>query len=307
MTLVITACTNRKRKPVSDSLRMGILPQADLDGLARQWSRRLAAAPTRFRGEDLYGGRGFREAVTAAELLDAKLLVVSAGLGLIEISASVPAYACTVLADAPDSVRTRVTGSFSVGGWWEALCQLSPFAIAMRDAVEDTQGPICAALSDAYIEMIAGDLLALPAEMLSRLRLCTRAPLDRIPAALRPFVMPYDDRLDGPDSPNRGTRSDFAGRALRHFAELTKGDPPGRGAAEHAVAVAGALRGWRMPARVDRVRHDDAALLDLIRAHWNAERGSSSRLLRRFRDDLGIACEQSRFADLARRVRSERP
>lgn len=306
MTLVITTCTNRKRKPVSDALHMAALPQADLDGLARQWSRRLAAEPTRFPGEDIYGGRGFREAVTAADLLDAKLLVVSAGLGLIEVSTAVPPYACTVLVDAPDSVRTRVTGAFSVERWWEALCRASPFAVALHDAVQDAQGPICAALSDAYIEMIAGDLLALPAPMLSRLRLFTRAPVDRVPAALRPFVMPYDDRLDGPDSPNRGTRSDFAGRALRQFAELTRGDPPGRSAAEHAAAVSAALDGWRMPARIERVRHDDAALLALIRAHWDAERGSSSRLLRRFRDDLGIACEQSRFADLARRVRSER-
>jgi hypothetical protein len=118
--------------------------------------------------------------------------------------------------------------------------------------------------------------------------------------------MPYDDRLDGPDSTNRGTRSDFAGRALRHFAELTRGEPQGHSAAEHAAKVSATLDGWRMPAKVARIRHDDAALLDLIRAHWDAERGSSSRLLRRFRDDLGIACEQGRFAKLAREVRSER-
>jgi hypothetical protein len=285
---------------------MGGLPQADLYGLASEWSRRLAGELTRFSALEVYGGRGFQEAVTAAELLDAKLLVVSGGLGLIDVSTSVPAYACTVLVDAHDSVRSRVTGSFSVAGWWEALCQVSPFAIALNDEVEETEGPICAALSDTYLEMITADLLALPAPMLSRLRLCTRAPVDRISVALRPFVMPYDDRLDGPDSPNRGTRSDFAGRALRHFAELTRGDPPGRSATAHATAVAAALQGWRMPAKIARARYDDGALLDLIRAHWDAERGSSSRLLRRFRDHLGVACEQGRFAELARRVRSER-
>ncbi len=306
MTLVITTCTNRKRKPISDALHMAALPPTDLDGLARQWSQRLAAEPARFPGEDIYGGRGFREAVAAAELLDARLLVVSAGLGLIDVSTAVPPYACTVLVDVPDSVCSRVTGAFSVERWWEALCKLSPFAVALRDAVADAHGPICAALSDAYIEMIAEDFLALPISMLGRLRLFTRARLDRVPAALQPFVMPYDDRLDGPDSTNRGTRSDFAGRALRHFAELTRGEPQGRSAAEHAAKVSATLAGWRMPAKVARIRHDDAALLDLIRAHWDAERGSSSRLLRRFRDDLGIACEQGRFAELARQVRSER-
>jgi hypothetical protein len=285
---------------------LAALPHADLENLAGQWSRRLAAEPARFRGEDIYGGRGFREAVTAAELLDAKLLVVSAGLGLIDASTAVPPYACTMLLGAQDSVRARVTGAFSVAGWWEALCRVSPFAVALHDAAQDTHGPICAALSDAYIEMISADLLALSKPMLSRLRLFTRAPFERVPVALRPFIMPYDDRLDGADSPNRGTRSDFAARALRHFAELTRADLSGRSAAEHAAGVSAALGGWRMPAPVPRVRHDDAVMSDLIRAHWDAERGSSSRLLRRFRDDLGIACEQSRLAGLVRKVRSER-
>jgi len=306
VTLVITTCTNRKRKPISDSLRMAALPQAELHDLARQWARRIAADPTRFRGEDIYGGRGFREAVSAAQSLDARLLVVSAGLGLIDVSTAVPPYACTVLIDAADSVRSRVAGEFSVTDWWDALCELSPFAVALHDAAAASDGLICAALSEAYIELIAADLLALPGPTLSRLRVFTRAPLDRVPPELRSFVMPYDDRLDGTDSPHRGTRSDFAGRALRHFANLTRADIRTGSAAEHAAAVSAALSGWRMPAKIARVRHDDEGLLDLIRAHWDAERGSSSRLLRRFRDELGIACEQGRFAELARVVRSER-
>jgi hypothetical protein len=199
-----------------------------------------------------------------------------------------------------------VTDDLSVGGWWRALCELSPFAVDLRDAAVASDGLICVALSETYIEMIESDLIGLPAQILSRTRLFTRAPLSRVSEALHPFVMPYDDRLDGPDSPNRGTRSDFAGRALRHFVELTIGDPPGRSVAEHSTAVATALRGWRLPPRTQRTRYDDVELINLIRTHWDAERGSSSRLLRRFRDDLGIACEQSRFAELARAVRSER-
>ncbi len=305
MTLVIAACTHRKRKPVSGSLQVAALPKANLRDLAQQWVRRLALEPVRYAGEEIYGGRSFREAAIAAKLFDAKLVVVSAGLGLIEISTLVPAYACTVLPKAPDSVQSRVTGDFSVSRWWEALCEASPFAIEMKSAVRDSSGPICAALSETYIELIAADLLALPEPSLGRLRLFTRAPLGRIPEDLRPFVMPYDDRLDGPNSSYRGTRSDFAGRALRHYAELTRRKPQGRSASEDAALVATALEGWRMPAKVRRTRLDDAALLDLIRAHWNAERGSSSRLLRRIRDDLGVACEQHRFAKLARVVRSE--
>ena len=306
VTVVITTCTNRKRKPVPETLRMAALPQADLFCLAENWSRRLVAERPRFRGIEIYGGRGFKEAVTASQILSAKLMVVSAGLGLIDGSTPVPPYACTVLLGARDSVSARVTGHFSATAWWAALNKTSPFSSALVDAAGNGDGLICAALSEAYIAMIAPELMALPASVLERLRLFTRAPLDRLPLPLRQFVMPYDDRLDGPDSPYRGTRSDFAGRALHHFAEAIGVEADSRSAGEHAVAVAAALAEWRMPVQSARVRYDDATMLNLIRANWDAVAGSSSRLLRRFRDELGIACEQGRFAQLAKVVRSER-
>jgi uncharacterized membrane protein len=293
VTLVITTCTNRKRKPVPDSLHVSSLPQAEIADLARDWARCLADAPMRFQASDIYGGRGFQEAVAAAELLHARLMIVSAGLGLIFASERVPSYACTVLVDAEDSIGARTLGGFNIRGWWRVLAS-------------QQEGLICAALSDNYIDMIADDLVSLPDEIRGRLRLFTRAPLDRVVAPLRRFVMPYDDRLDGPDSPIRGTRSDFAGRAVRHFAGLVGAEAGSASASDHAEAITAAMAGWRLPPRVDRIRHDDAALLDLIRTHWDAEHGSSSRLLRHFRDELGIACEQSRFAGLARIVRSER-
>lgn len=306
VTLVITTCTNRKRKPVHDSLHVSALPQAPIDDLAVDWVRRLTAADDVFPARAIYGGRSFQEAAIAADLLDARLMVVSAGLGLISADEWVPPYSCTVLVNAPDSVASRVTGEYSITGWWQALGTVSPFSNSLQQAVSVADGLICAALSDTYIEMIADELCALPAATLARVRLFTRAPLDRVPPALRPLAMPYDDRLDGPDSPVRGTRGDFAGRALRHFAEYVLVEGDDRPADQHRDAVGAALAGWRMAARFDRKRLDDDALLALVRNYWDAERGSTARLLRRLRDDLGVACEQGRFADLARQVRKER-
>jgi hypothetical protein len=306
VTLVITTCTNRKRKPIPDGLHVSALSQAPIAEVASDWVGRLSATVDLFPARDIYGGRSFQEALFAADLLDARLLIVSAGLGLVSADARVPPYACTVLIDAPDSIVSRVAGDYSVAGWWQELGAVSPFSQSLASAVAETDGLICAALSDAYIEMIAGDFCALPAEVLARLRLFTRASVERIVPALRPFVMPYDDRLDGPDSPVRGTRGDFAGRALHHFAEFIVRAGDGRSACEHGAAVAAALTDWGMAARFDRKRLDDAAVLRLIRQHWDAERGSTARLLRRLRDHLGVACEQGRFANLARQVRRER-
>lgn len=144
--------------------------------------------------------------------------------------------------------------------------------------------------------MISGDLLALPPSSLSRLRLFTRAPVERVPPGLRRFVMPYDDRLEGPDGPVPGTRSDFAGRALRHFAGAIMRDGDERSAAEHAAATSAAIQHWQMPNTIKPSRHDDAALLELLRLHWDDAAGRS---LRRFPDEFNIACEQGRFSALA--------
>lgn len=306
MTLVITTCTNRKRKPVSGALHVSDLPPAEMLDFASEWAGRLSAELTLFPASQIYGGRAFQEATAAAEILHGRLMIVSAGLGLISGEARVPPYSCTVLVDAPDSVGARVSGEFSLPKWWQALSSVSPFQESLEAAAEEHQGLVCAALSGSYVAMIANDLLSLPDDMRARLRIFTRTPLTKLAAELRPFVMPYDDRLDGLDSPLRGTRNDFAGRALRHFAEHVTSDGDLRSAAEHAAAVSAALEGWRMAERFDRLRYDDDAMLALIRLHWDSEQGSTARLLRSFRDNLGVACEQGRFADLARTVRSER-
>lgn len=306
MTLVITTCTNRKRKPIPDHLHASALLQGEMTDVAEEWARRLASASDLYPASDLYGGRGFREAVLAADILDGDLLVASAGLGLVEARSKVPAYACTILTDATDSIVARTRGPFAAGRWWSALALVSPHHRGLAELTRRSTGLICAALSDSYLDMLSADLVALPKPVLGRLRIFTRAPADKAVPILRSFVMPYDDRLDGPDSPIRGTRGDFAGRALRHFAEHIATGADGRTAAEHSAAVAAALDGWDMPPRFDRDRLDDAAILDVIRSGWEAARGSSTRLLRQLRDERGVACEQGRFAALARQVRAER-
>ena len=54
--------------------------------------------------------------------------------------------------------------------------------------------------------------------------------------------------------------------------------------------------------RLIRERHTDEQLSALITEHWNEAGRSASRMLRYFRDELGIACEQARFARLFARA-----
>lgn len=307
MTIVITNCTNRKRKPVTSRLNAASLGTGDLASVAQEWARRLRDPAPRFPVLDLYGGRSFQEAKASAAGLRANMFVISAGLGLIDAAGEVPSYACTVASGAVDGIEPRVLGNFSSAEWWAHLNQISPFTSNLASVFSGTNSELfLAALSDTYIRMLSPDLLALADNHLAKLRLFTRAPLEGIPERLRPYVMPYDDRLDGPESLVRGTRSDFAGRALRHFSDYVLPDTKGLSAQEHRDSVELAMAGWSFPVNVERHRLNDDQILSLVNKHWEETRGSTSVLLRFFRDKLNIACEQSRFANLARRVRVER-
>jgi len=278
------------------------LVKGDVGEVSQQWAQKLRGNAPRYSALEVYGGRSFQDASYAAKVLDAKLFVVSAGLGLIDALEQIPAYACTVSENAPDSISSRIMARYRKADWWDALQRSSPYAVSFLVAAGSDDVPILASLPESYMEMVVAEVMGLPIDRFARLRLFTRTPRSRIPEGLRNYVMPYDDRLDGPDSDIRGTRSDFAARALRHFAGLqTYGT-----ATEDAAAVDAALAGWRMPKIQNRIRRDDSELLNLMRQHWDSAEGKSSKLLRLFRDDLGVACEQGRFATLARQVRGER-
>lgn len=305
MAIVITTCTNRKRQPVAGGLHAGDLGQDELAVVAAEWGERLQSAVPRHPASSIYGGRSFRDSCVAADKAGANLLIVSAGLGLVEATAHVPSYACTVLDGVHDSIAARVTTDFSKADWWEELRRVSPYASSLSDLVGSRNGLILAAMSDGYIEMMLPDFLALPASRLKDLRLFTRAPRDRVPTQLRPYIMPYDDRLDGVASPVRGTRSDFAARALLHFVDNILAANDACSASQHAEAIKATIADWPFPPTFARKRLADNELTALMRKHWADANGSTARLLRMFRDELDIACEQGRFAALARQVRGE--
>src|SRR3546814_15406868 len=87
--------------------------------------------------------------------------------------------------------------------------------------------------------MISDELAHLPKSARTRLRILTGAPAARVDPRLHPWLMPYDDRLDGCDSPLPGTRSDFASRAAHHFVEAVVLDTPKASAEDRKSGVEG--------------------------------------------------------------------
>lgn len=298
VTLIISNCSKRKRVPVDPTLFARDLNSSSAGTVAEAWTLHLNATTPSVSASALYAGRAFFEARQTALDLGASLAVVSAGLGLVRGETSVPSYSLTTARGDPDDVLKKTMSG--AADWWIALTTRSPFH---SDALETETGPILAALSSSYVALLAADWAQWPQERQSRLRLFTKEEPTALPAGLRKAWMPYDDRLDATADGLAGTQSDFAQRALRHFAVVLgkKG-----GLDEDRASVREALDGLSARHIPSRTRASDGELQTAIRAHWDAVQGRSGAMLRHIRDDLQMACEQGRFRTLFSVVAAER-
>jgi hypothetical protein len=295
---VVTNCTARKSVTAPGPLRARSLPKGTLKSLAKEWKRRLAAAEDLVPAADLYQGRAFKEATKAARLANTPLYIISGGLGLIKESDSVPAYSVTVTPNSPDAVPRRLEGGsgFRNEDWWQELSAVGIQAQTLARCIRTSPDHLFVlALSAGYLSLVAADLLSLPVPLRERVRIIgPRREID-IPAALRRFHMPYDDRLDGARSPIRGTESDFPQRATLHFVELALSSHTRSTPDAHRHLVKAALENWPRKKITARKRLSESALRRAIAGVLRECDDQWSRALRRLRDNRNIACEQKRF------------
>ena len=297
---IITACT-KKKAGTAEACISSHAPGV-IDAVGSQWITALNATSRRVCAADLYQGGSHAESRRAAKVADYPHYIVSAGLGLISAKADVPNYKASVLAGEDDVLAVLSDGT-DAGTWWRWLQSRSPFALSLASVIAASDGPCLIALPQAYLAMVKSEILSLPSPLLQRVRIFSGSPA---PAVLADLQMPYDERLDGAKSPYKGTRSNFAARAVRHFANSVLPGHEAAGAKDHASAVKAAMAGWPHPVRTVGKRKTDAELREILTTHWDVMDGRSTRMLRMLRDDLGIACEQGRFAGLVRSLRAER-
>ncbi|RWC25203.1 MULTISPECIES: hypothetical protein [unclassified Mesorhizobium] len=298
---LITICTHRKmaRAPFAAtavSLRLG--PQ---EVIQTAWNTKMRALPLAASAGALYAGRGFGLATQAANIAEAKLYVLSAGLGLVDINRQVPLYGLTVSGGHAESVAARVTDEFDPGAWFASLMS-GAYSDQWGDAFGQGSGRVLIALTRPYAEMVGKSLSELGPQALARLRIFGASLASALPVTLAPSVLPYDDRLD---AILPGTRADFSQRAMLHFVRLvaTKRDAYDRDA--DYAAVEAAIGGVAAPDRPRRLRRNDAEIVQLILARLRSQSGIA-RILRALRDEEGVACEQSRFSRLYRAAMEQR-
>ncbi len=296
--LVLAPCSRRKRLAPEPGLRAADLKPAPILDLAKAWAARVRGAASRMAAGELYSGRGLVEARRAAAAVGADLRIVSAGLGLVDFRAAVPAYSLTVAGGDPDSITRKVESEFAPGDWWRALLgALDAPEGAVSDLLSRRRGLAILALPSTYLELLMDELRAMSADVLSRVRI-VGPPRGSVPAELAHVWMPYDARFDGAGSPNPGTRGDFAQRVARHFTEEIVRRAPDATPADHAQMVERYLEPLVPSRHPQRVAGSDAELIAVIRELLPRSGGRSGETLRLLRRHAGRACEQGRFRRL---------
>jgi hypothetical protein len=295
---LLVPCSSRKKVRPKAEAQAVSLPLSDQSCLETAWIERLNLLPTACQADGLYGGRGFQLALRAAQKSGAPLYAISAGLGLVAVQRSVPAYGVTVSGKGPESIATRITGQFDLASWWDVVSN-GPYSTPMADVFSgEFATPVVMALSQPYARMLASSLDTLSSSAIARLRIVGSNLAPILPARLSLSVLPYDERLHGILP---GTRSDFAQRALFHFVSYGLTENPAGDAVTHRDWVLAALARKKAPVKRQRERLRDQDILALIERHLPRTTGVG-RMLRVLRDHEGVACEQARFSRLYRQA-----
>src|SRR5271157_1730165 len=109
---VITICTHRKKVRPPVTATAVSLPSDSQAVVQSAWIGKIRTLPAEVTAGALYAGRGFGLAAEAARFAEAKLYILSAGVGLVAAGQRVPVYGLTVSGGHAESVTTRITGEF---------------------------------------------------------------------------------------------------------------------------------------------------------------------------------------------------
>lgn len=302
---IITNCSSRKRDTGVIPLVPVLSPAVSIVEMAKTWVDQVQQSQMRVAPLDLYQGRSFSECRVATRTTAAEFYVVSAGLGLVHANDLVPNYSLTISEGTGSLQKWLSTQGADATDWWIVLCQAmdSPTPISRLINAQDPNAHHLIALPSSYLAMVAPDLALVQDNRLHTLRIFTSvAGTKTLPTKLQSSVMPYDERLEGIASHN-GTRSDFPQRALKHFVTHLKAHEQTLDAAKEGVkaSMAAAVK----PTIPLRKKVSNERIVELIRTHWHSHEGNALKLLRFLRDDAKIACEQSRFSGIWRKVKED--
>jgi len=295
---VVTNCSSIKKRQ-DNTLKLDPF-RLSFDQFCHKWTTKVKSSKSQISALETYGGRTFIEAVAVTEKLQAELYVVSAGLGLVHASQNIPNYSLTVSKGEGSIGNWLLSQNKSPSEWWLALNQQLGKSNPIRKIIKSSEGVIFA-LPSTYLEMIDIELEKLPPELVAKIFIITStAGRKAISSKLKERALPYDERLDGAKN-YKGTRNDFAQRALKHF--VTEIDFINQNISSIKNDIDNFLKKYKKPDIPTRIKLSDEAIISLIQKNWYAYGGTRDKLHRYLRDTALVACEQNRFGTLWNQVR----
>ena len=300
-TKILIPCTASKQIPAPSKLKAQSLHRGTIFDVANEWIiRKKDAASNSYTHSSIYGGLAYQMASRAASMLQSDLLVISAGMGLVQPDQKIPSYSLTIANGGPDCIREKITcRQTRPSDWWKALKSISSNCHSIEPVLgcSSTQ-LVLLCLSTNYAKLVYDDLTQVSNQTAQRLRIFGAGISRHLPDKLKNSVMPYDAKLNGPDSPFRGTTFNFGSRALLHFASHVRdGRINGNSLDEDKAILSNLMAGWRYPKFTARQSISDDDIVQFIRKQW-AESNNRSRLNVNLLRNQGFACSAERFQKL---------
>lgn len=293
----ITTCSARKKNGSAPPVSVKELTPGSQADLLKHWKKLIENSTHQKPVWDIYSGRAVLEMKRLSQKHNASLSIISAGLGLVHSSETKPLYDLTVSSANSSSIVSKInTGEFSLKDWWTGVNEgiSTPITSFIHNA-ENTF--VVIVLSSRYFDLVRQDLEMMSPEVLRRVRIVGIKPQPN--AVLTPAILPYDDRLNGPDSPIPGTLSDFPQRCAAHFMQNIYN---GGTQSEDSERVARSMEPLAWPVRTTGKKMGDEQLMGIIADAIKETGFPKTKLLPHLRHTLKVACEQKRFATLYDRV-----
>ena len=285
----ITSCSAEKTMAPKVVVKNTVFES--LEEFSKFWSNKITTVSERLSARSQYTGRGFRH--VCSRTMSDPLFVVSAGLGLISADNKIPSYELTISPGSEGSIHNFLDCEFDATDWWEKLKLLNWGNLTFSDLAKNCDF-VLMSLSEPYLKMIINDI----AHISNKIVLFSgNNTVTRKIKSLGGQV-PYTEKFDGPQCPIPGAKIDFAQRCHADFLDRLKE----LGTVEKVFAsIKKDMNEWDVP-----VKHNNKPLSDeemrLLITEYKPQFSSIGAMLKFFRHDRKVACEEKRFASLYRSV-----
>lgn len=301
MIYLVSSCTNSKKiAPEKHMTINNFSDQLHLENVINEWKNRIKQHPKEalHKAKDLYKGGSWKATLntfkTLSEYDQTTLLIASAGYGLINSEKPIAAYDCTFAFNTENSVSKFHSISFSNMLWWDNINDFSlkdlnananVFIVLPYDYLIATQNTI-----QKFIQKFGNRLFIFTANKRS------------LPHFMIPFQIKFDDRFHSIDKGVVSNRLQRTVQWLSTEISIKKLPIHHKSLQNHIDSVLENFEAIPTPKRQkisdeELKRHIQTMILE------NADLSASSGL-RQLRDK-GFACEQKKFGNLFRYIKSE--